>query len=262
MVKPEPGLVLQDPPKYVTEHLRDLRRGVLRSLAACGIGTALIFWKLPAVFRLLLAPLERAAGFHPGQVLPFGGLQTLSPAEVLVIHMRMAFFLGLVVASPVVLREIWAFAAPGLKPQEKRALLPAFLLGLGFFLAGAAFAYAGALPLMLRFFMAYNLEFGVSPQWTLQGYLSFLLTLMLSFGVCFELPLLVWVLSSLGLVTPEFLKEKRKFVVLALFVLAAAVTPTGDPLTLVLLALPLCLLYEGGILLSRWTRRKSTAGKA
>lgn len=240
-----------DPPRPVTDHLRDLRNAFLRSAIAAALGIGLCFWQSPKLFEVLLWPLRRGFAEAPRSVFPLGTLQTLAPTEIFLMNLRLAFVGGLLFASPWLLREIWVFVAPGLTRKERRAVFPAFLLGLLFFLAGLIFAYTVVLPLMLRFFIAYNQQLGLAPQWTLQGYLSFCVSLSLAFGLCFELPMVVWILSALGLLSTQTLKRRRKIAVLVLFIAAAAVTPTGDPLTMLLLALPLCLLYEIGIFLSQ-----------
>ncbi len=246
----------RDSPKPITDHLEDLRGGLVRALLASFTCVGLTFWQSRKVFYWLVLPLESAIAKVPelaSQTLP---LQTLNPVEIFFTDMKISLAAGMAAASPFLLREIWIFVAPGLKPRERKAILPALGMGLLFFALGVVFAYYVAVPLTLRFFLAYNVGFHVLPQWTLGGYVDFMLTLLVSFGMTFELPLILAVLAGLGLVTPEFLTAKRRHAILGIVILAAVVTPTVDPFTQMALSIPLFFLYELGILFARIASRR------
>ena len=173
------------------------------------------------------------------------------------IDMKLSTVVGILFASPFILREIWSFASPALKSGERKAILAVFLLGLFFFAGGLAFGYFIVIPLALEFLIQYNLSFHFIPQWTLQGYFSFVVNFLLLFGVVFELPLVLAALVAIGVATPAFLVQKWKAAVLVIFVVSAFLAPSADPITQTIVAIPLCGLYVVGIGLSYLARRKS-----
>ena len=232
---------------YLTEHLKELRKGLVHSLVAAALGVGLAFWKSDWLFTALLRPFH-AAFFHFPQT---GGqvqaLQTLVPVEAFMINMKLATIAGVLLASPLILREIWVFAAPALKAHEKAGILMVFCLGLFFFLGGAAFGYFIIIPYALEFLIRYNLDYHFIPQWTLQGYFNFVVNFLLIFGCVFELPLILAGLVSVGIATPAFLSQKRKHAIIGIFILSAFIAPSADPITQTIVAVPLILLYEVGI---------------
>ncbi|HET9870881.1 MAG TPA: twin-arginine translocase subunit TatC, partial [bacterium] len=144
---------------------------------------------------------------------------------------------------------------PALKPGERRALLIVFGLGLFFFAAGVLFGYGVVIPLALRFLVGYNLSFHFIPQWTLDGYFNFVMNFLLIFGLVFELPLVLAALVSIGVATPAFLAHKRRHAIVGIFIAAAFLAPSADPVTQLIVALPLVVLYEAGIWLSYLAQR-------
>ncbi len=244
---PEPVL---DRPRYLSEHLSDLRKGLMRSLVAVAVCLGLAFWKSDWLFGFLLHPFNTALAKFPEMSGKVHALQTLTPVEAFMINMHLAAVAGIVLASPYILRELWVFAAPALKPGERMAILMVFCLGLFFFLAGVAFGYFLVIPMSLEFLVRYNLDYSFIPQWTLQGYYGFVVNFLLIFGCIFELPLILAALVSVGIATPAFLSQKRKHAILGIFILAAFIAPSADPISQVIVAVPLILLYEMGIWLS------------
>ena len=245
-----------DQPKYLVEHLAELRQRLVRCLVIALTGMAVAFWKSDWLFNLLLRPFRKVQSQFPDFANQVHSLQTLAPIEAFMINMKLATIAGLVLASPFILREIWAFSAPALKTNERGAIFMVFCLGLFFFGGGLAFGYFVIIPLALQFLVKYNLDYHFIPQWTLDGYFSFLSNFLLVFGCLFELPLVLAALVSIGVATPAFLAQKRKHAIVGIFVLAFFVAPSADPISQTLVALPLIALYEVGIWLSYLAVRK------
>lgn len=165
------------------------------------------------------------------------------------IHFTTSFYLALLACLPYILYEIWAFVRPALYDKEKRSTRFSFLLGSSLFYAGIALSYFFIFPLTLRFLAGYKISSHVVNQLSLDSYISTLVSLCLIMGIVFELPMLAMLLSKLGLVTRSFFRKWRRHSIVVLFIIAAIITPTGDPFTLTIVALPLCLLYELSALL-------------
>ena len=247
-----------DRPRYLIDHLAELRQRLLRCLAYAGVGMALAFWKSGLVFEAVLRPFQRVQEKFPDFASQVRSLQTLTPIEAFMTVMKISALMGLVLASPLVLREIWAFSSPALKPNERGAILGVFALGLFFFAGGVAFGYFIIIPMALQFLVQYNLDYHFIPQWTLQGYFGFVVNFLFLFGVLFELPLVLAALVGIGVATPAFLSQKRKHAIVSIFILAAFVAPSADPVSQILVAVPLILLYEIGIWLSYLAVRKGS----
>jgi sec-independent protein translocase protein TatC len=249
---------ITDRPRYLTEHLTDLRKGLVRCLVIVAVGLIAAFIKSDWLFAFLLYPFKTVLAKFPAIAAQVHTLQTLTPVEAFMINMKLAAIGGLLLASPLILREIWVFAAPALKAHERAAILMVFCLGLFFFLGGVAFAYFFIVPVSLEFLMRYNLDFNFAPQWTLQGYYGFVVNFLLIFGCVFELPLVLAALAAIGIATPAFLRQKRKHAILGIFILAAIIAPSADPITQTIVAVPLVILYEIGIWLSYLVVRRKT----
>jgi sec-independent protein translocase protein TatC len=236
----------------LTEHLAELRGRIGKMLLAWVIATALTATYAEEIFRILLEPAIAALG-------PDGGkLQAISPAEIFFTYMKTALLAGLVLASPFVFWQIWAFIAPGLYPSEKKAALPFVAVSSALFAGGAVFAHQLVFPSVFSFFASFRSDF-VDPSWAMREVFSLTTQLILAFGVCFEMPVVVFFLALSGIVTPRQLFGWTKYAVLAAFVIAAVLTPTPDVVTQTLLAGPLIALYLLGVLVA-WLvmpRRKS-----
>ncbi len=246
----------KDKPRYITDHLLELRDGLIHSLIAAGIGVGLAFWRSDWLFAILLRPFRVSLAKFPEMAARVQTLQTLSPIEAFMINMKLATVVGLVLASPFILREIWVFASPALKSNERSGILMVFCLGLFFFCGGLAFGYFVVIPLALQFLIHYNLDYHFLPQWTLQGYFNFVVNFILIFGLVFELPLVLAGLVAIGVATPAYLAHMRKPAIVGIFVLAAFIAPSADPVTQTIVAVPLMVLYEIGIWLSHLAVRK------
>jgi len=217
------------------EHLDELRRRIIISLVAIVVSFAVCFTFAQQIFDFLMGPLRDA--------LPPGGeLIATAVPEIFMLYLKMAFFAGIFLASPVVLSQVWLFVAPGLYQREKKYAVPFIAFGTVFFLAGAAFAHYVVFPYASNFLTSYGGE-SIGVLLTVSQVFSFYSKFILGMGLVFEIPTLVLVLARIGLVTPHFLWSKFKYAVLAIFVIAAIITPTPDVVTQSLLALPMIGLY-------------------
>lgn len=234
------------------DHLEELRWRIIWSAIAVAAGAIIGFVLVVRfdVLGLLVAPVRP---YVEGAKLPY-----LSPADPFWVTLQLALVIGIILAFPVVAYQFWAFFAPALEAHERRAIVPSLYLGLVLFVAGVAMAYFVALPVALRFFTSFQTR-SLEPLIVIGPYLGFVTKLLIAFGVVFELPVVVLVLTTLGLVTPQFLASKRRHAVVAITILASAITP-GDVITLTLLMMvPLMLLYELSIVLSRLAYRRRRA---
>ena len=171
--------------------------------------------------------------------------------------MKLSFFVAVLLAMPVLLYQAWAFVAPGLYQNERRLAKPLLVAAVGLFYAGCAFAWFLVLPTVFGFLTAVTPD-GVAMMTDITRYLDFVLVILLAFGISFELPVAVVVLVLLGVVTPAQLREYRGYVVVGVFIVAAVITPP-DVVSQLLLAIPMCLLYEIGIVAGALLRRRATA---
>jgi sec-independent protein translocase protein TatC len=176
-------------------------------------------------------------------------LQTLAPADAFIGYMKISMVAGLLLSSPWVFYHIWMFIAAGLYANERKYVRIAVPFSVTLFVVGALFFLFVVAPLSLRFFLTFGDILGVAPNWTFQKYISFVTILMLVFGVAFQTPIAIYILTKTGLVSIQALRSSRKFVFLGVFVIAAVVTPP-DVVSQITLALPLYALFELGIVLS------------
>jgi sec-independent protein translocase protein TatC len=245
-------------------HLEELRKRLIVSFIVIGVAFIGAFQFRDFLIRLLQWPLT--VDLVMGRQLPFLSFQdkpaiaklvALAPAETLWTHFKVAFIVGIMAALPVVLYEVWKFVAPGLLQKEKKFALPFVVLSTLSFFAGMTFCFTIVLPMALQFLLTFDPAIQQMPRFG--EYVDFTLKFLLAFGLIFELPLAITIAARLGLVTPQFLSRNRKYAVLLNFVVAAILTPTPDIFNQALMALPMCLLYEVGILAARVvSRRKRT----
>ncbi|SMP13932.1 sec-independent protein translocase protein TatC [Desulfurobacterium pacificum] len=229
----------------VTEHIEELRYRLFRAVAAIIIGF-LIAW--PFKKKLLLF-LER-----PLPENLHGKLIFLSPPEAFFTALKVSFFAGILIAMPYVLYQLWKFIEPGLYEHEKKFILPFMFFSVMFFFAGAAFAYFVILPFGLRFLLGFMGDL-LTPQITVGSYISFVIQMILAFGLVFLLPVIVWLLSKLGVINYRMLEKNRKFAVLIIFIVAAILTPP-DVFSQIMMALPLLALYELSIWVAKVTGKR------
>jgi sec-independent protein translocase protein TatC len=230
-----------------TAHLEELRKRLIISFIAVGIGFALCYGFKEWLFQILTQPLISV--MQDGETLIYTGLP-----EAFFTFLKVSFLGGLMIASPVIIYQFWMFVAPGLYDREKRLLLPIVFLSTLFFVGGALFGYFIVFPYGFQFFLGFATE-TIRPMPSMKEYLSFSAKLLLAFGLVFELPLVITFLARLGMVTVPFLKKNRKYALLLFFVGAAILTPP-DVVTQIMMALPLMLLYEISIIGARIFGRK------
>jgi len=239
-------------------HLIELRDRIIRAGASViVVFLALVYWA-PNIFHLLARPLL--------QNLPKDGrLIVTDVTGSFFVPMKVTMMVALVIALPVVLYQIWAFIAPGLYQHEKRLVLPLVSSSYLLFLCGMSFAYFLVFPTIFRVMAHYNAPLGAQMSTDIDKYLSFALTTFLAFGMTFEVPIVVVLLVRMGILSIAKLKQIRPYVVVGAFVVAAVVTPP-DVFSQLILAIPLILLYEVGIvaawLLVRQSKQKSEVDKA
>ena len=233
-----------------TAHLEELRKRLITSFIAVGIGFGLCYGFKEKLFQILTQPLITV--MQEGETLIYTGLP-----EAFFTFLKVSFLGGLMIASPVIIYQFWMFVAPGLYDREKRLLLPIVFLSTIFFVGGALFGYFIVFPYGFQFFLGFATE-TIRPMPSMKEYLSFSAKLLLAFGLVFELPLVITFLARLGIVSVPFLKKNRKYALLLFFVGAAILTPP-DVVTQIMMALPLMLLYEISIIGARIFGRKKEA---
>lgn len=214
-------------------HLDELRSTLIKSLCAWVVASVAVFFFKEQVFALLMKPL--------------GQEQTLINIDVtaqFVTHMQVSLCIGFVIALPLIVAWLYRFVSPALYTHEKRYTIIFMLSALLLFAAGVALNYFLIFPLSFRFLSTYEVSPTVTNQISLSSYISLLLVLSILMGLLFEVPVVTWLLAKLGILRREHLKHYRRHVFVAILILAALITPTGDPFTLLLVTLPVYALYE------------------
>ena len=232
------------------EHLVELRKRLLYSAVAIGAGMVLGFFVAERVYNLIAQPMLKALGeAHLTQKLYYS-----SPTGVINLLITIGLYLGVVIASPVVLYQIWLFIAPGLYKHERRAVVVFIFSGTFLFLSGIAFGYFVMLPYVLKFLIGFTGPF--QPLISVNDYFDFILVVMLGLGLVFEMPVLIFFLSLFGIVTPKFLWKNIRYAILIITIIAAVVTPTPDATTMLVFMAPMVLLYFIGIGVSYMVQRR------
>ncbi|MCR6546462.1 twin-arginine translocase subunit TatC [Dehalobacterium formicoaceticum] len=235
----------KDQPMTVVEHLKDLRKTLIISLSAWLIFTgAAFFLYQDQVFDFLTYPLQQMSL----------ELVILTPFEGFMAKLMACAFAGLIISLPVILWQVWRFILPALKAKEKKYLIVIVPFSVLLFLGGAAFSYYFVLGTALNFLIL-TAGSGFVPMLGASKYLSFVTSLLVPFGIVFQLPLAAFFLTRMGLITHQTLRQKRKYAIVLSFVIAAIVTPTPDIVTQSLMALPIILLYEISVFIT-WLFRK------
>lgn len=230
----------ENPEETFVSHLIELRMRVIRAaVAVLVVFVSLVYWA-PDIFRLLAHPLMVN--------LPKGGRMIVTDVTgSFFVPMKVTMLVAFVIALPIVLYQIWAFVAPGLYQHEKKLVLPLVTSSYALFLCGMAFAYFVVFPSIFRVMAHYNAPLGAEMSTDIDNYLSFVLTMFLAFGVTFEVPIVVVLLTRLNVMTVKRFKEVRPYVIVGAFVISAIVTPP-DVFSQLILAVPLVVLYELGII--------------
>ncbi|HDZ84412.1 MAG TPA: twin-arginine translocase subunit TatC, partial [Nitrospirae bacterium] len=192
--------------------------------------------------------------FSPG-ANPDLKLVFIAPAEAVWMHIKISFISAFIVSSPIIFYETWGFIAPGLLEKERKYAIPFVFTTTFLFLLGSLFCFIIVLPFAMNFLLTYKTE-NLQPMISVGNYIDFCLKFILSFGAIFELPVVIVFLTRMGIVTPETLAKNRKYSVLVAFILGAILTPTPDAFNQTLMAVPIIVLYEAGILASKIFKKK------
>lgn len=237
----EEGMSLRD-------HLLALRKVIIVCVAAIGVGfVAAFYFIIDPLMKWITAPIEAR------------GVQVIYTAvsEALMTKLKVAVVTAVIIAFPVIVWQVWCFIKPALYPKERRSFRIFFFFALLLFLVGIVFCYASVYFLAIDFFMVSGEDLA-TPMLSLDKYVNFLFGFLLPFGVAFMLPVFIYITTRIGLTTPQMLASKRKYVVLGIFVLAAILTPP-DVVSQVMLGVPMLLLYEVGIIVSRVVSQRPRA---
>ncbi len=225
------------------EHIGELRKRILLSLIPLVVFFIPSYFFSKEVFDFLMVPITK--NLPEGSSLIF-----TRPTEGFITYLKVSIFASFFFSFPFVLYQFWNFISPALYKNEKKIVLPFILFGTVFFVAGSYFCYAVAAPQGFKFLLGeYSTEY-VRAFPSIKETLSFLMSLMLGFGVVFEFPLIIFVLARIGLVTSKFLREKRKYAILLSTILAAFITPTTDAISMMFMLVPLFIFYEIGIVVA------------
>jgi len=223
-----------------TEHLEELRWCLLKSLAAITVASGACYFFSDLIFGFIVAPLRQ--NLQPGHSLIGTGV-----TEAFFIEIKVALAAGVLFSCPFIFYQIWRFIAPGLSGGEKKRVLPFVLFATLFFVGGAYFCYRIVLPVAFQYFIEQYGTMGVTPAIRIGDYFSFFFRMVLAFGVTFELPVFTFFLVRLGIWDYRFMLRSFRYAIVAIFIIAAVLTPTPDIINQCLLALPMLLLYVASI---------------
>lgn len=235
------------------DHLEELRSSLLRMIAVFGIAVVTLFFFKGFLFdSVILAPSKPDFFLYRLFGADFSlTLVNIEVAAQFMIHMKITFICALIVTFPYLVFEIWRFIAPALYEREKKTVRGAFLFASVLFYIGVVVGYTIVFPLMLNFFSGYQVSPDIPNTFSLTSYISMFTSMVLMFGIVFEFPTVAVVLSSLGILSKGTLKSFRRHAICAVLILAAVITPSGDPFSLMVVSIPLYMLYEFSILICR-----------
>ena len=235
------------------DHLDVLRKSIIRiAVALIGVTVVLFFFKDFLFGDVVLAPSESSFWLYRVLGLDFSlQLVNIEVAAQFMIHMKVTFVCAMILTFPYIVYELWSFVAPALYENERKAIRGAFTFASALFYTGLAVGYMLIFPLMINFFAGYQVTPDVPNTFSLSSYISLFSSTVLIFGIVFQFPTLIAILSALGIVTREGLRQYRRHAVCAVVVLAALITPSGDPFSLLVVTVPLYVLYEFSILICK-----------
>src|SRR5271157_1852218 len=219
------------------QHLEELRRRIIYSIVAVAVAFFAGWWKADRIFAFMQAPIITALHAHKLDEK----LVYTNPTDPFNMYMKVGLIAGLFIASPFILYQVWAFIAPGLYRHERRYILPFMFSTVGLFLAGGAFGYKMVYPAALDFLITFSGQF--TPMITIQEYTDLFLTIIAGLGIVFELPILVFFLSLMGILTAGWMWRNFRYSILVIFIIAAIITPTTDIMNMCIFAAPMIVLY-------------------
>ena len=236
-------------------HLEELRKRLIACAIAIGVGFAISYFFSERLFQILIAPLK--AVLPEGDKLIFTALP-----EMFFTYLKVAFIAGVMLSAPYIFYQLWLFIAPGLYKNEKKFVIPFVIASTILFIGGALFGYFVVFPFGFEFFISFNNEY-VKALPSVKQYFGFAVKLLFAFGFVFELPVVIFFLTKMGVVTPALLRKNRKYAILIAFVVAAILTPP-DVITQCMMAGPIIVLYEIGIFVSMaaWNKKQQKKAEA
>ena len=243
--------------KSFWDHLEDLRGSLIKILSAMFIFSTLAFCFKDLLFKIVLAPKD--SDFFMYKL--FGGgdfsiqLMNVGLTEQFMIHLKTAFAFGILMASPYIIKVLFDFIRPALYENERKHSVSLVLIAYLMFVVGVLVNYLFVFPLTVRFLGTYQVSEQVSNMLTLQSYMDTLLMMSIVFGIIFEIPIMSWLLARFGLLKAEWMTRYRRHAIVAILIIAAIITPTGDAFTLMIVSLPIWLLYELSVLVVRRVER-------
>ncbi len=219
------------------DHLEELRKRIVYSAAAVAIGFFACWWKVERIYDIMQRPIvEVLRKNHMPEKLVY-----LNPTSPFNLYIKIAALAGLFLTSPFVLYQVWQFISPGLYRNEKRYVVPFMISTIGLFSAGGYFGYRIAYPMALDFLISFGRQF--TPMITIDEYTQLFLTIILGMGLIFEMPILVFFLALMGILSPRFMWNNFRYAIMIIFIVAAIVTPTTDILSMCIFASPMIGLY-------------------
>lgn len=243
------------------EHLAELRTRIIICVVAVGVGMLVGFLLYNWVFDFLLQPYKDLVRANPGTSATNGKLLQIDPLEGFSIRMKTSAYTGIALAMPVLLWQIWRFVTPGLYPNERRYIIPFVVSALALFVMGAGLAYY-TMPRALQFLVSIggnDLVTAFAPG----KYFQLIVYMMLAFGVGFEFPIILVFLQLAGIVTTDMLRRVRRYAIVGICVLVAVITPSGDPISMLMLSVPMVIFYEVSIIVgSIVTKRRAARAEA
>jgi len=234
------------PKQEISEHLQELRLRLFYSFLAIVITFILLFPFSKKILLFLQKPLPKSL---------VGKLIFLSPGDALIVSMKVTLLAAIILSSPFWIYQFWKYVEPALYEHEKRLIIPAFFITLILFLLGVSFSYFVILPFSLKFLLSFAGDM-LTPQITINNYVSFVIQMILAFGIIFLLPVVSYLLGKLGIINSEVLKQYRKYAIIIIFLIAAILTPP-DIFSQIMLALPLLALYEISIIILKIIEKRS-----
>lgn len=234
-------------------HLKELRDRLVVSIIAVAVAFIITYYFKERLFDFLMQPFIRVMPAHSSFI--FTGI-----TEAFLTYFKISVVAALFLAAPVILYEFWMFVAPGLYENEKKYAYPFIFFGSLCFICGALFCYFVVMPNIYRFFVSYAQDL-VIPMPDLKNYMGLTLKLLIIFGLIFELPLVAFYLSRAGIINAKMLVKKRRYAILGVFIISAIITPP-DVVSMILIALPFCGLYELGILIAKVFGKKEALDEA
>ena len=231
------------------DHLEELRRVLLRCIIVVAVFAILAFFFKDEVFLVIFAP--KSPDFLPAILGTSPEIQLINTelTRQFVVHMMISLYVGIIVAAPYIIYELYRFISPGLYEKERRYSTPLIIASYVMFMLGITFSYFVLFPITFRFLAGYQVDTQVENLISLESYIDTLIFLSLAMGIIFEIPILSWLLGRLGILHRTHMQQYRRHAIVAILVIAAIITPTSDVITLSIVSLPMYLLYEVSILL-------------